>query len=57
MCCTRSKVSLSSSMYSSSTPRVYGSLVPKAWSRTLPPGGNCEPLPVIDGGIRESLMV
>ena len=43
-------------MYSSSTPSVYGSLVPNAWSSTLPPGGKLEPLPVIDGGISESLM-
>src|SRR5262249_17609260 len=56
MCWTRSNVSPSSSMYSSSTPSVYGSLAPNAWSRTLPPGGNCEPLPVIEGGMRESLM-
>ena len=25
-------------------------------SSTLPPGGNCEPLPVMEGGISESLM-
>src|SRR4029077_19231677 len=56
MCCTRSKVSPSSSMNSSSTPSVYGSLAPNAWSSTLPPGGKLEPLPVIEGGIRESLM-
>src|SRR6478672_2702434 len=43
-------------MYSSSTPSVYGSLAPKAWSSTLPPGGNLEPLPVIDGGMSESFM-
>src|SRR3954466_10119783 len=30
MCCTRSNVSASRSMYSSSTPSVYGSLLPKA---------------------------
>src|ERR1700756_1436977 len=56
MCWTRSNVSPSRSMYSSSTPSVYGSPTPNAWSRTLPPGGNCEPLPVIEGGMRESLM-
>src|SRR6476659_1221553 len=56
MCCTRSNVSRSRSMYSSSTPSVYGSLAPKAWSSTLPPGGNLEPLPVIDGGMSESFM-
>src|SRR5579859_7129375 len=56
MCWTRSRVSLSRSMYSSSTPSVYGSLVPKAWSSTLPPGGNSEPFPVIEGGISEPLM-
>ena len=37
MCWTRSNVSPSSSMYSSSTPSVYGSPWPNAWSRTLPP--------------------
>src|SRR5215470_13354931 len=56
MCWTRSNVSLSRSMYSSSTPSVYGSLAPKAWSSTLPPGGNCEPFPVMEGGISESVM-
>ena len=56
MCWTRSNVSPSSSMYSSSTPSVYASLAPNAWSSTLPPGGKCEPLPVIEGGISESLM-
>src|SRR5881396_786510 len=50
MCCTRSNVSPSSSMYSSSTPSVYGSLWPNAWSSTLPPGAKRAPLPVIDGG-------
>ena len=35
MCCTRSHVSGSSSMYSSSTPSVNGSLLPNAWSSTL----------------------
>src|SRR4051812_28258306 len=35
MCWTRSHVSGSSSMYSSSTPSVYGSDAPKRWSRTL----------------------
>ena len=47
-CWTRSSVSPSRSMYSSSTPSVYGSPVPKLWSSTLPPGP--KPLPVIDGG-------
>src|ERR1700751_3409386 len=56
MCWTRSKVSPSRSMYSSSTPSVYGSLAPNAWSSTLPPGGKLEPLPVIDGGMSESFM-
>jgi hypothetical protein len=37
-------------MYSSSTPSVYGSLWPKAWSSTLPPGANRPPLPVIEAG-------
>ncbi len=50
MCWTRSKVSPSSSMYSSSTPSVYGSLWPNAWSKTLPPGANRAPFPVIDEG-------
>ena len=35
----------SRSMYSSSTPRVYRSPFPKAWSRTLPPAA--KPLPVM----------
>src|SRR4029079_18411803 len=56
MCWTRSKVSASRSMYSSSTPSVYASLAPNAWSSTLPPGGKLEPLPVIDGGMSESFM-
>src|SRR3954471_23379363 len=52
MCCTRSHVSGSSSMYSSSTPSVYGSPDPNLWSRTLAPapGAATLPLPVIDGG-------
>jgi hypothetical protein len=37
MCWTRSNVLESRSMYSSSTPSVYGSPLPNAWSRTLPP--------------------
>ena len=40
MCWTRSKLSGSSSMYSSSTPSVYGFVLPNAWSRTLPPAAN-----------------
>ena len=56
MCWTRSNVSASRSMYSSSTPSVYGSLWPNAWSSTLPPGGKLEPLPVIEGGMSESVM-
>src|SRR5262245_3984985 len=35
MCCTRSSVALSRSMYSSSTPSVYAPPSPKRWSRTL----------------------
>src|SRR5947209_1851619 len=52
MCCTRSQVSGSRSMYSSSTPSVYLSPFPKLWSRTLAPAppAPIEPLPVIDGG-------
>src|SRR4029078_13626535 len=49
MCCTRSNVSASRSMSSSSTPSVYGSLAPYLWSSTLPPCGKLLPLPVIDG--------
>src|SRR5690348_16982938 len=56
MCWTRSNVSPSRSMYSSSTPSVYGSLEPNAWSRTLPPAGKPDPLPVIEGGISASVM-
>jgi hypothetical protein len=37
-------------MYSSSTPSVYGSLAPNAWSSTLPPSAKRLPLPVIEGG-------
>jgi len=37
-------------MYSSSTPSVYGSLWPNAWSKTLPPGANRAPFPVIYEG-------
>src|SRR5437660_9379703 len=50
-CWTRSKVSSSRSMYSSSTPSVNGSPLPKAWSRTLPPSANPAPLPVMLGGV------
>src|SRR5690349_12082589 len=35
-------------MYSSSTPSVYGSLLPNEWSSTLPPGAKL--LPVIVAG-------
>src|SRR3954469_10320373 len=52
MCCTRSHVSGSSSMYSSSTPSVYWSPFPKRCSSTpapLPPRP-IEPLPVITAG-------
>src|ERR671922_234175 len=48
MCWTRSNVSPSRSMYSSSTPSVYGSPLPKRWSRTLPPAA--KPLAVIEAG-------
>ena len=47
-CWTRSKVSGSRSMYSSSTPSVNGGVEPKRWSSTLPP--SAKPLPVIDAG-------
>src|SRR3954454_5286128 len=52
MCWTRSHVSGSRSMYSSSTPSVYGSPFPNRCSSTLAwsPGVLCAPLPVIDGG-------
>src|SRR5437762_4368083 len=52
MCWTRSHVSGSRSMYSSSTPSVYGSPFPNRWSSTLAssPAALRAPLPVIDGG-------
>jgi hypothetical protein len=37
-------------MYSSSTPSVYGSLLPNAWSSTLPSRAKPAPLPVIEAG-------
>src|SRR5881396_1357819 len=52
MCWTRSYVSPSRSMYSSSTPSVYGSLAPNLWSSTLtsPSPKPPLPLPVIEVG-------
>ncbi len=48
MCWTRSNVSGSRSMYSSSTPSVNGSPTPNLCSSTLPPSAKLSP--VIDGG-------
>ena len=48
MCCTRSHVSGSRSMYSSSTPSVYGSPEPKRWSSTL--AWSVPSVPVIEAG-------